>query len=85
VTAKLIVGSVHRAGEELCARVNGRGPKEMALWAEALYEQERREKAGEKRDIIRVFEEPRANPPESVLILAELHVWHRVQIAGTRC
>jgi hypothetical protein len=73
VTAKHIVdGVLHRASEKLCARVNGRGPMEMALWAEALYEQERREKAGEQRDIVRIFEELRANPPESVLILAEL-------------
>jgi hypothetical protein len=71
VTAKHIVEGVHRTGEALYARVNGRGPEEMALWAEALYEQDRREKAGEKRDIIHVFEELRANPPESVLRLAE--------------
>jgi hypothetical protein len=71
VTAKHIVEGVHRAGEDLYARVNGRGPEEMALWAEALYELERHEKAGEKTDILRVFEELRAHPSESVLTLAE--------------
>jgi hypothetical protein len=71
LTAKHIVETVHRAGKQLYARVNSRGPLEMALWAEALYEQERREKAGDKIDIIRVFDELRANPPESVVLLAE--------------
>ena len=72
VTAKHVVEGVYRAGDQLYARVNGRGPKGMALWAEALVELERREKAGEKTDIIHVFEDLRAKPPESVLRLTEL-------------
>lgn len=71
VTAKHVVEGVYRASDQLYARVNGRGPKEMALWAEALPELERREKAGEKTDILRVFEDLHAKPPESVLRLAE--------------
>src|ERR1700736_321173 len=38
VTAKHIVEGVHRAGKMLHARVNGRGPNEVALWAEAQFE-----------------------------------------------
>jgi hypothetical protein len=43
----------------------------MALWAEAWSELKRLEKSGEKTDILRVFEDLRARPPESVLTLAE--------------
>ncbi|MBE3037754.1 MAG: hypothetical protein IMZ62_02915 [Chloroflexi bacterium] len=71
VTAKHVVEGVRRAGEELYARVNGRGPLEMALWATAGVELEHREQAGEKTDILRVFEDLRAKPPESVLRLAK--------------
>lgn len=80
VTAKHIVEGVHRAGEELYARVNGRGPMEIALWAEAGDELERREKAGEKTDINRVFEDLRAKPPKPVLTLSEAIAKHEPSI-----
>jgi hypothetical protein len=71
VTAKHVVEGVYRAGDQLYARVNGLGPKEMALWVTARIELERREKGGEKTDILSVFEDLQAKPPESVLRLAE--------------
>jgi hypothetical protein len=80
VTAKHIVEGVHRTGKKLCARVNGRGPMEMALWAETQREQERREKAGEETDILRVFEDLRVKPPESVLTLANAIAEHEPSI-----
>lgn len=70
VTAKHIVEGAYRAGLEPQARVNVRGPMERALWAESLVELARREDAGEKADIITVFEQLRENPPVSVLELA---------------
>jgi hypothetical protein len=72
VTAKHIVEGVYRAGGTLYARVNGRGPIELAAWAEAESELLRRERAGEKTDIGRIFEELRTSPPESVLALSKM-------------
>jgi hypothetical protein len=71
VTAKHVLEGVHYSGKKLHARVNFRGPLEMALWAEAGYELDRREKAGEKANILLIFQDLKAKPPESVLTLAE--------------
>ncbi len=53
----------------------------MAMWSEAGAELERREKAGEKKDILRVFEDLRAMPTEPVLTLAEAITKHEPSIA----
>jgi hypothetical protein len=81
VTAKHVVEGVCRARDQLYARVNCRGPKEMALWAEALRELDQRENSGEKTDILRVFEDLRAKPPKSMPRLAEAMAKHEPSLA----